>query len=507
MTTDLNLQYSPEPSLQQGFIDKNTGLPLAFGLVYFYSDVDRITLKPVYELQQPTTNGPVSYIPLPDPVILSGIGTFQDANGNDVIPYYFPFDANGDVELYYIVVTDAFGVVQFTRQAFPNVSPGNINPNNLTFADNFIPNGQFLLNNPPASYPQTQYTFDYGTPEGITKVIDVAPGGWTYEVSNASTAVDVISFIQQTQASQSPSSSPRYDINITRNTVSVDAIADLRIKWMDVNKFQSSSPEGPVYTLLFTASSALPLSGVTVQLIKYFGTTLGVGPSTATSDTVWGSISLTPTPTVYALPNIFGFNSGAVIGQDNNDFVQLAIRFPTGGRFNVTITDVMLFEQNIMQANAQSIVFPPTTNGEFVLQALSNLAPSRTSHPAVSPIVNDPNYYNQDGSNLYLPMIMTTAGFTYDYSSIGTIVAKTTPTPTNNELLCDGQTSYPALGYSNLGIPYHRLFLLFRNNNNILFGSGPSFVNIVLCTGNTAEFIIIQNVAKCSSDSARSRYS
>ena len=62
-----------------------------------------------------------TYVALPNPLRLSAVGTVQDANGNNVLPFYFPYDEQGNVELYYLTVESMDGQLQFTREAWPNL--------------------------------------------------------------------------------------------------------------------------------------------------------------------------------------------------------------------------------------------------------------------------------------------------------------------------------------------------------------------------------------------------
>src|SRR2546428_10063801 len=118
----LDPRYIPLYQLQSYFVDKTTGEPLSGGKVYFYSDVNRTVPKTVYELS--STTGTYTYVPLPNPVILSAWGTPVDNNGNDIVIYAFPFDSLGNSELYYVVVQDSLGRPQFTREAVPNSGSG-----------------------------------------------------------------------------------------------------------------------------------------------------------------------------------------------------------------------------------------------------------------------------------------------------------------------------------------------------------------------------------------------
>jgi hypothetical protein len=112
--------------LQDYIVDKDSGFPLANGLVSLYIDTQRQTFKNWY--YQTGVPGAYTYIPLDNPMNLSSVGTIQDPNGNDVIPYYYPFEENDEntPEKYYITVysVDSNGnaaVLQFTRENFPPI--------------------------------------------------------------------------------------------------------------------------------------------------------------------------------------------------------------------------------------------------------------------------------------------------------------------------------------------------------------------------------------------------
>lgn len=93
---NLDSRYVVAPVLEQAFIDKKSGLPLANGIITFYQDKQRTVLKPIYTLSGDPSH---TYVALPNPLRLSAVGTMQDANGNNVLPYYFPYDEEGNVEL------------------------------------------------------------------------------------------------------------------------------------------------------------------------------------------------------------------------------------------------------------------------------------------------------------------------------------------------------------------------------------------------------------------------
>ena len=124
--------------LQDYFVDKDTGFPLANGLISLYKDEARSFYKNWY--YQTGVPGAYTWVPLDNPLHLSSVGTIQDPNGNDVIPFYYPYEENDEnvPEAYYITVysVDENGfpaVLQFTRENFPYMpgvgpTPGVVTP-------------------------------------------------------------------------------------------------------------------------------------------------------------------------------------------------------------------------------------------------------------------------------------------------------------------------------------------------------------------------------------------
>jgi hypothetical protein len=145
----LNPMYITSVELQSYFVDKDTGLPLAGGQVWFYEDTNRNQLKNVYELTGSPPN--YQYAPLPNPITLSGVGTFMDDDGNDIAVYYFPFDDFGNVQLYYVAVYAAGvippgGTPEFTREAWPGIIAENGTPGSAPQSgfENALSNSQFV---------------------------------------------------------------------------------------------------------------------------------------------------------------------------------------------------------------------------------------------------------------------------------------------------------------------------------------------------------------------------
>jgi hypothetical protein len=179
----LNPSYFTEQDWQEVTLDKDTGAPLAGGLVYFWQDDNRLIPKLVYELVNLGGAAPpnYTYMPLPNPIQLSGVGSPMDANGNDVAVYYYPYDASGNIQLYYIQITNSLGVAQFVREAWPNLATQiqPINNNGIGNPGNQILNAQFVDVN---FIPTAPLIIPYTAPGTTTVAIAV---GWNLTFTNS----------------------------------------------------------------------------------------------------------------------------------------------------------------------------------------------------------------------------------------------------------------------------------------------------------------------------------
>lgn len=132
--------------LQDYFVDNLNGQAMSGGVITCYRDNSRTTLKNWY--YQTGAPGAYTYIPLPNPLTLSDVGTIQDNNRNDVIPFFYPYDENdpNTPQAYYVKVENQDGQLQFTRANFPfnptTAAPTVENSTNK----NLILNGEFWRN-------------------------------------------------------------------------------------------------------------------------------------------------------------------------------------------------------------------------------------------------------------------------------------------------------------------------------------------------------------------------
>lgn len=173
----LDAHFIPAFSIEDVLLDKDTGAPLAGGLVYFEEDNQRGILKPVYQITGTSPN--YSFTQLPNPMTLSSIGTFEDSLSNPVIPYFFPYDSDLNIDLYYVRVVSSDDVPQFAREAVPYIADTGDGSLANAFV-NELSNPQFAEVLFDTNLPSYIFTFDAASQE----VVDIAPD-WSIVVSCA----------------------------------------------------------------------------------------------------------------------------------------------------------------------------------------------------------------------------------------------------------------------------------------------------------------------------------
>lgn len=447
------------PSLEMLFRDKTTGLPLRSGTVEFFKDNERNEHKTVYKLSgSPPDYG---YTPLVNnPIELTGIGTFADDTGNDIIPYFYPYDDEGNVQLYYVKVFDKDGVFQWDRQGWPNFASSGQDAADFV---NYIPNGQFLAHN---DIPATDTTEAGEVTEAVTIL---APGGFSFEREPMSSSKDIITFMRNGSQLLTPNASPRFSLVVECEAAGGDEFKDLRIKFPDVNKFSSLTQN---YTFAFAARSDNGAStNVAFYLVKNYGTG-GSDPDF----TNLAQFTITPSENVFQHAFIFGMNSDKTIGTLDDDYVALAIRFPNS-LYRLVFDNMVLTVNDIVFS--LSDLFPQTTNADFFARGIMGWMP--TPKP--------------DGSDLYLTPRLTKSGVIWDTSEVGQVVldlVNTTAPNDTNLLLCDG-SKLEYVGYSDIGIPYKRLGdkVWIDSLNVPRYGTGKDYCTALIIGG--VNFLTLQN--------------
>ena len=464
--------------LQLPFLDKDTGAPLAGGIVTFYQDAQRSILKNVY--YQTGTPGAYTYIPVSNPMTLTAVGTPANPGGNDILLYYYPYDetiAEPTQQLYYVTIYSSVGVLQETREGFPFM-PATDDPTTVQ-QDllNLIPNPQFAAhdNVPNNTISTSTQDVPNATPLSPTTASTiVAPGGsvgWYYAKPASSTDTDMVSFTQLTAVPQGLSGNPRWAIQVSCSaTAAADTFKHLRVRFNNVNRFAGAQN----YTLSFGSinnnAGDIP---VTFDVLKYFGTggsgtTVPASKEFTVSSGQWLQQSF-----VFA----FGNNNGQTVGTTNNDdYIEIVFSFPPTSIFSVSLTDFFLTPGALTLND-----FPERPDNDVFATGIAGSMPTP-----------DPN-----GGDLYLPIIYGKGGFQFDDSQVGMPFPNFSSTLPAGYLLADG-TAYQNGAYNSVsGIPYSRLFNTYWNGgaygNIPQFGTGSNFVTGYISSVNTSILTLSQN--------------
>ncbi len=461
----LSPDYLPLTSLWELHSDKDTGELLRSGYALFFRDTERTIGKEVFQLTGSPPN--YSYIPYG---FLDGDGAWRvdlnDQGAFDSIPYGYVLDEDGNTDLYFIQFYSMDGVFQFSREGWPQFIADSISPTQAVEI-NFIPNGQFRL------HLDLPVSSNYEAGQVRAPITYCAFGGWTFDRPVGSTSRDFVTFKRFAAYTSNPDKSPRYEIEIECESPSPgDGYKDLRLKFDDVNKFAD-----PVNEFTFAISGKVALGGainVDLVLIKNYGT----GGDTATETTLT-TFALTSTYQIFYHAFNFGTNVGKSIGILNDDYIQIALRFPVDNIYDVVFTDAILTPGDVT-----SPVFDDTTTRQFIYRSIfDNICP------------------NPDGSDLYLPWTLTREGLVPDYASVSNVYARGSTHVPVGYLLCDG-SRYETESYSVDGIPYSRLQT--RLNNTIIppigaltfdipwFGTGREFLTADIL--DTSEIKISTNI-------------
>lgn len=441
----LTNNFIPAFNFQEVIVDKDTGLPLDKGIVTFYQDAQRTVLKNIFELTGIPGNYTVTQ--LPNPITLSSVGTFQDNSGNDIVPYFYPYDLTGQPEFYFVTVySSADGitpdVLQFTREHVPYID----NQGGTDIAGtikNYIPDGQFLIHNDGIN-TNASPTYVPGTITG--PITNIAQNGWTFERDVGSTSVDTVNFIR-IPITNIPVGNPRYACEVTCVTPGgADTYKYLAVSFGDVNKFANDN----TYTFAFSAKATSSQGLVIIKARKNYG----VGGSPEEIIDI-GTALITTSDQMFNFSFSLGSNIGKNLGTANTDFCSFMISFLPNQAFSFQFTDFILSNGNITFNT-----FPVTTNSEFSYQTLGGS-------------IEIPAY---DSSDLYLPLILTKSGIIFDDRNISNLIMKTTETLEIGQLWADG-SQYDSEGYSSDSIPYSRLGNKYWDGFYHRYGTGFTFLD------------------------------
>lgn len=327
----------------QDFIIGKNALPLVAGVITMYQDSNQTILKNWY--YQTGTPGNYTYAALPNPMTLSAAGTMIDVNGNDIIPFYYPWsETDADIpQPYFVTVYDQYGTLQFTRNNFPFVST-DVTP---IFADvpsleNYIINNRFWRNANIASESgngtlpnswTTQYN-STGTVYYQTLAPDQHDGfsmpDFNYIKNVNGSANETISFLtfpKQQVPLLVGDIQPEFYIN--HNCVADTSGAALKAYQFPISLHLATlSCQQFTFTIQGQAVSGSSTVGI------YIYTFCGTGVASP-APTLLGNITFTTTWTKWTLTGTFPSTLGLTLGSDgaggDDDAYYLQINMPNGG--------------------------------------------------------------------------------------------------------------------------------------------------------------------------------
>ncbi len=320
----LNPDYMLAPSLQEYFVDKTTGLPLSGGFVYSYIDGTNI-LKPVYNLTG-SSSSPV-YTALPNPIPLSGVGTITDGSGNDILPYWFPFDTNGNVQLYKVVVKDSIGTTQFTRQAWPNTATA-VTPGTAAYTYNYVRNWQFFSWSNSISY----------APVGIGSVIptDFIIDDWLYQQNDAGQIINITQGIYTLGVDSVPTNSPFY---LNYNNTSVTGVGTYNRFAQNFDSVETLAGQ-QVAVEIWLQSVSGALGPISIDLRQFFGS--GGGGSADFVNPIFNIPTITTSWARYTGSALITSTTSKTRGANGDDTATLEINMPLNVAANINIGSVRL---------------------------------------------------------------------------------------------------------------------------------------------------------------------
>lgn len=319
--------------LQDTFVDNATDVAMSAGVITCYQDNSRTVLKNWY--YQTGSPGNYTYLPLPNPLTLSAAGTITDANGNDTIPFWYPYSETDNVtpQPYYVTVVDQNGQAQFTRQNFPFVASTPTSSEVATL-DNYVINNRFWRN--IGTLNAETLTTDSSTGLLSSILCPAQHDGFSMHdfqyIKNINGATETITFEKFALGSNELTDdiTPEYYINHTCTSVQSGETAkyyqmplSLHVKTLEL--------EPAVFTI--QAQNVTGNNMITISLLQFLGT--GV---TSPSPIVLKTISLNAGWQKYTVQFTFPSAGGATLGTGEDDAWYIQIGMPTGAEFETNFT-------------------------------------------------------------------------------------------------------------------------------------------------------------------------
>lgn len=335
------------PVLQDYLVDKDTGFPLAAGIIDLYKDSGARQERKNWYYQTGIPNN-YTYVALDNPMTLSSVGTIQDPDGNDVIPYFYPYNEdspdpnNPTVEKYYIVVTSADDIAQFTRANFPQLPGNSSGPTgtNPTLR-NYIVNNVFWRNAGSGALnsidctnltntilaPSQHDGFDMNLSTGMSDI---------RFIKDATGADDTITFFEMSTSALGNYVTPQYGLNFhCTSTGSSETVKYIQIP---ISLHLKSLQGVDVSVVIFAQNiSGSPNNYIYLNILQYTGTS-ATSPSVFTA---WGAnsgkLTINDGFDRYVVTDKLPTTEGLVLSEAGDDAIFLAIKYPVGVEFNINI--------------------------------------------------------------------------------------------------------------------------------------------------------------------------
>jgi hypothetical protein len=324
------------PMLQDYLVDKDTGFPLAGGIISLYKDNARSFYKNWY--YQTGIPGAYTWVALDNPLTLSSVGTIQDPNGNDVIPFYYPFQEDNEqiAEPYYITVysADSNGdpaVLQFTRENFP-FEPSGISPTATSPTwRNYILNNVYWRN--IGSLDAMNVTDQIIAPsqhDGYTN------GDIRFR-KNVAGADDDLIFLPMTQVLDNDIT-PETMLNFTCNSIQVGETLKCIQYPISLHVNTLNSVEG---TIIFHGQNVAGNPNNFVDL--YFYQFLGTGALAQSDPILIQRVVLNNDFERTLVPFITPSSDGLVLGNGGDDALFLQVQYPLSAVCNINHTKPQIY--------------------------------------------------------------------------------------------------------------------------------------------------------------------
>lgn len=326
--------YIPAFSIEDVLLDKDTGAPLSGGKVYFEKDNQRGILKPVYQITGTSPN--YSFIQLPNPITLSAIGTFEDDLGNPVIPYFFPYNAAFEDELYYVRVTSANDVPQFDREAVPYMGSGGDSSITTAF-QNEISNPQFS----EVLFDTTTANHVFSFNAASNQIVEIAPD-WSIIVSSVAAATVTVSQLKPTGTT-----------NIITNPGTLLNINSSGVSFLRLRQRIIGSPNLWGSGFLSGTFVAKTYGGTSTTLTMYYSQSNGT-----VVDQIISSATLPASGNYAAYPGVVEIPLSTSPGTNPSAYVDIYFDLPLSTQ--IDITSVMLASTG--QVNVDNIIYDQESN-------------------------------------------------------------------------------------------------------------------------------------------------